>query len=300
VKVLIAGATGFVGKALVRAFILRGDEVIVLGRAKAKIDFIFKESILPWTWVDLETKTDPVDLIINLAGASIYGWWSKNKKEKIVNSRLAAIKRLTAFCHRQKERLGKSPRFFQANGVGIYGTHGDRVYDENSPLPQETDFLSELGRRIETTATEGASPDIPLVMMRFGVILDANGGMLENLFPLFKYGFGTIFGNGKQFLSWISRADLVKAMLFLSDHAEINGVFNLVAKEPVTQQAFSKAYARYLKRPLWLHFPPFLIKILFGEMGETLLLGSQKVIPHRLLELGFEFEYPNLSYYFAK
>ncbi|MCX7122583.1 MAG: DUF1731 domain-containing protein, partial [Gammaproteobacteria bacterium] len=148
--------------------------------------------------------------------------------------------------------------------------------------------------------SDAASDKVPLLIMRFGVVLNANGGMLEQLFPLYKYGFGTIFGTGKQFLSWISRTDLIKAILFLSDHPDLNGSINLVAKEPITQRAFSKAYAKYLNRPLWLRFPEFMVKILLGEMGETLLLGSQKVIPTRLLEAGFDFEYPNLNYYFSK
>ena len=299
-KVLIAGATGFVGKALVRAFLSRGDEVIALGRSKAKSQFVFDQPLTLWTWIDLETHSEPVDLIINLAGENIGGWWSKNKKEKILNSRVAAIKRLIAFCSRQKEGSGQSPRLFQASGIGVYGLRGDRVYDENSPPPQDQDFLSEVSRGIEAAASEANTHGIPLLIMRFGVVLNPNGGMLEQLFPLYKYGFGTIFGTGKQFLSWISRTDLIKAILFLSDHPELNGAINLVAKEPVTQQAFSKAYAKYLGRPLWLRFPPFMIKILLGEMGETLLLGSQKVIPTRLLESGFDFEYPNLNYYFAK
>ncbi len=299
-KVLIAGATGFIGKALVRAFISRGDEVIVLGRSKAKIAFVFEELPPYWTWIDLETQTDSIDLIINLAGENIGGWWSKKKKEKLLNSRLAAIKRLIAFCHRQQNTAGHSPRLLQASGIGIYGLHGDRVYDENSPLPQDLNFLSELSRNIEAAAFDAHSYNIPLLIMRFGIVLHANGGMLEQLFPLFKYGFGTILGTGKQFLSWISRADLVKAILFLSDRPDLNGFINLVAKEPVTQAAFSKAYAKHLNRPLWLRFPPYMVKLLFGEMGTNLLLGSQKVIPTRLLEAGFDFEDPNLNYYFSK
>ncbi|MCX7123475.1 MAG: NAD-dependent epimerase/dehydratase family protein, partial [Gammaproteobacteria bacterium] len=135
-KVLIAGATGFIGKALARAFILRGDQVIVLGRSKAKMKFVFEEPITLWTWIDLETHSEPIDLIVNLSGENIGGWWSKKKKEKILNSRLAAIKRLIAYCNRQKETSEKSPRLLQASGIGIYGIRGDRVYDENSPLPE--------------------------------------------------------------------------------------------------------------------------------------------------------------------
>ncbi len=299
-KVLIAGATGFIGKALARAFILRGDQVIVLGRSKAKMKFVFEEPITLWTWIDLETHSEPIDLIVNLSGENIGGWWSKKKKEKILNSRLAAIKRLIAYCNRQKETSEKSPRLLQASGIGIYGIRGDRVYDENSPLPEDPDFLTEVARSVENSASDAASDKVPLLIMRFGVVLNANGGMLEQLFPLYKYGFGTIFGTGKQFLSWISRTDLIKAILFLSDHPDLNGSINLVAKEPITQRAFSKAYAKYLNRPLWLRFPEFMVKILLGEMGETLLLGSQKVIPTRLLEAGFDFEYPNLNYYFSK
>lgn len=300
-KILVTGATGFIGKALVRALIERGDEVIVLGRSKAKIEFVFKsEKVRAWSWVDLETTHETLDVIINLAGENIVGWWSSRKKAKIVDSRIATIKRIIAFCVRQKESGGVLIRYFQANGVGIYGIRGEREFDENSMLPPDEDFLSHVGRQIEAAAMEGEKQGVVPMLMRFGVVLDPNGGLLEQLFPLFKYGFGMVFGSGQQYMSWITRIDLVRVILFLIDHPELEGPVNVVSKEPVTQQHFARAYGKFLNRRVIFRFPAFLIKAIFGEMGTTLFLGSQRVLPQKLIDSEFEFEYPNLTYYFSK
>lgn len=300
-KILVAGATGFVGKALVRALIERGEKVIVLGRSKAKIEFVFKdENIKTWSWVDLETTHETLDVIVNLAGENIVGWWSSRKKAKIINSRIATIKRIIAFCARQKESDGTIIRYLQATGVGIYGIRDNREFDETSPFPQDNDFLSTLGRQIEAAAMESEKQGITPVIMRFGMVLDPNGGLLEQLFPLFKYGFGMIFGRGQQSMSWITRIDLVRAILFLIDHSTLQGPINMVAKEPVTQQHFARMYAKSLNRRVIFRFPAFLIKTVFGEMGTTLFLGSQRVVPQKLIDSEFEFEYPNLTYYFSK
>jgi uncharacterized protein (TIGR01777 family) len=300
-KVLITGATGFVGKAMVRALLARGDHVIVVGRARAKIEFTFQaEPVQVWTWIDLEQKEEPVDVIINLAGENIAGWWTRAKKNKILDSRLAATKRIVAFCGRQMS-LGHVPiRLLQASGVGIFGIEGRAVYDESSPILEHADFLSGVARRVEATAAEAEAKGIPVTVMRFGVVLDPNGGLLEQLFPTFKYGFGAILGSGQQFMSWITRADLIRAILFIIDHPELTGAVHLVAKEPVTQATFAKRYAQYLGRPLFLHFPKWLISLLLGEMGKTLLLGSQQVLPQRLVDAGFEFDEPHLAYAFSK
>ena len=300
-KILVTGATGFIGKALVRALIERKEEVIVLGRSKAKLNFVFKdEKVRVWSWVDLETTHETLDVIVNLAGENIVGWWSSRKKAKIIDSRIATIKRIIAFCARQKESAGTVIQYFQATGVGIYGIRGEREFDETSPLPQDNDFLSTLGRQIETATMEAAKQGITPVIMRFGVVLDPNGGLLEQLFPLFKYGFGMIFGRGQQSMSWITRVDVVRAILFLIDHPALQGPIHLVAKEPVTQQHFARTYAKSLNRRVIFRFPAFLIKAVFGEMGTTLFLGSQRVLPQKLIDSEFEFEYPSLTYYFSK
>lgn len=300
-NILIAGGTGFVGRALVRALLAHGYHVIVLGRSRSKIEFMFEDiSIEVWSWIDLESAVKPIDIVINLAGENIFSWWTRAKKNKIADSRLAATKRLIAFCMRQKEENGFAIRFFQASGVGVYGIRGDRIYDEETPQPQACDFLSELALRVEGMANEAENHGIPVTIMRFGIVLDPNGGFLEHLFPFFKYGLGAIFGGGRQYLSWITRVDLVRAILFLIDHPALVGPFNMVAKEPLSQAEFALRYARYLGRPLFIRFPAPLVGFLMGEMGRELVLGGQNVVPKKLLAAGFEYDYPNLAYYFSK
>lgn len=297
-KILIAGGTGFIGKALVRALLERGDEVIVLGRAIPKIKFCFGDSVQAWSFKELETTKTTVDVVINLAGETLVGFWTKKKKAKIIDSRVGVTKRLVAFCTRQ---IKHTPvRLFQASAVGIYGIEGRKTYYENTDLPLPADFLSQVARVWEEAANVAIAQHVPTVVMRFGPVFDLNGGMLEYMLPMFNAGFGAVLGSGEQKISWITRVDLVKAIVFLLDHPELNGVFNFVAKEPVSQRELARLFANYLNRPLWLKIPRFLIYLFLGQMGDTLLFGSQIVEPYRLLDAGFEFDNPNLNYYFAR
>lgn len=298
-KILVVGGTGFIGKALVRILLQANHEVTVLGRSIPKIQFCFGETVRAWSWRELEIIKEPIDVVINLAGETLVGLWTKKKKARILDSRLATTKRVVAFCIR-RHQAGHSIRLLQASAVGIYGTKGTRAYYENTELPPANDFLSKVAHQWEDTAQVAATNQIPVTIMRFGVVLDPNGGMLEYMLPAFRAGFGAVLGNGEQKISWIIRSDLVKAILFLLDHVELTGVVNLVAKEPVSQRNFAELFAKYLKQPLWLKIPRFLIHLFLGQMGDTLLFGSQIVEPYRLNEAGFDFDYPHLSYYFAR
>ncbi len=298
-KILISGGTGFIGKALVRSLLDSGYEVIVLGRSIPKIKFCFGETVGAWSFRDLELSKDTVDAVINLSGEILTGIWTQAKKAKIIDSRVGVTKRIVAFCIRQQEK-GIPIRIFQASAVGIYGTKGERTYFEETPIPEATDFLSQVARAWEEAAHEAIKHEIPTVIMRFGIVFDPNGGMLEYMLPAFRAGFGFVLGSGEQKISWIIRSDLLKAIQFLLTHPELNGAFNLVAKEPINQKDFARLFAKYLKRPLWLRIPRFLIRLCLGQMGDTLLFASQVVEPYRLNEAGFEFDYPNLNYYFAR
>lgn len=297
-KILVAGGTGFIGKALVRALLERGFEVIVLGRSIPKIQFCYGDTVRAWSFRDLETTKETLDVVINLAGETLVGVWTKKKRGKIIDSRVGVTKRIVAFCVRQ---IAHTPiRLLQASAVGIYGIEGARTYYENTELPLPSDFLSQVARVWEEAANEATKHNVPTLVMRFGVVLDPNGGMLEYMLPAFNAGFGAVLGSGEQKISWITRSDLVKAIIFLLDHADLTGIFNLVAKEPISQREFAKLFAQHLNRPLWLRIPRFLIHLCLGQMGDTLLFGSQMVEPYRLLDIGFEFDNPNLNYYFAR
>lgn len=298
-NILVVGGTGFIGKALVRALLEAQHQVIVLGRAIPKIQFCFGDSVEAWSWRDLEVSKKPVDVVINLAGETLVGVWTKKKKARILDSRLATTKRVVAFCIRRKQE-GHAIRLLQASAVGVYGVKGVQTFYENTDLPRANDFLSQVARKWEEVVSKAVAEKVPTTIMRFGVVLDPNGGMLEYMLPAFRIGFGAILGNGEQKISWIIRSDLVKAILFLLEKPDLTGVFNLVAKEPISQRKFAELFAKHLRRPLWLKIPRFLIHLFLGQMGDTLLFGSQMVEPYRLNEAGFDFDYPNLSYYFAR
>ncbi len=297
-KILVAGGTGFIGKALVRALIEAGHDVIVLGRSIPKIQFCFGDSVRAWSFRNLETSKETLDIVINLSGETLVGLWTRKKQEKIRDSRLGVTKRLVAFCVRQNKIT--PVRLLQASAVGIYGLRGERTYYENKSIPPTRDFLSEIATALVDTALEASRQGVATTLMRFGVVLGFHGGMLEYMLPLYRAGLGAVLGNGQQKISWITREDLVKAIFFLIDHPELTGPVNCVAKEPVSQKELAERFARYLHRPLWLRIPRFLIHLFLGKMGDTLLLGSQMVEPYRLLDAGFEFDYPNLNYYFAR
>lgn len=297
-KILVAGGTGFIGKALVRALLEQRHEVIVLSRSIPKIHFCFGDSVRAWGFRNLETAKENVDVVINLAGETLVGIWTKKKKEKILDSRLAVTKRLLAFCARQAPV--QPVRFLQASTIGIYGLKGGRVYYENTPLPQAEGFLSQCAVALEDTVNQADKTNVHTTIMRFGFVLDSHGGLLEYMLPAFRLGLGAVLGNGEQKISWVTRRDLVKIILFLGDHPELTGIVNCVAKEYTPQRNLAKLFAFFLKRPLWLRIPRFLVYLCLGEMGDTLLCGSQMVEPFRLVDAGFEFDYPNLNYYFAR
>ena len=299
-KILVAGGTGFIGKALVRSLLDAGHQVIVLGRAIPKIKFCFGEAVQAWSFRDLELSQETVDVVINLSGEILAGIWTKAKKAKIINSRVGVTKRIVAFCMRQQTERRKPIRLLQASAVGIYGIKGERTYFENTELPVAQDFLSTVALAWEEAAREAMKHQVQTVIMRFGVVLDPNGGMLEYMLSAFRAGLGAVLGSGMQHISWITRDDLIRAILFLVERPMLEGTFNMVAKESVTQKEFATLLAKHLHRPLWLKIPRFLIRLCLGKMGDTLLFGSQIVEPYRLQEEGFEFNNPNLRYYFAR
>ncbi len=295
-NILIAGASGFIGSELTNS-LSKKHTITVLGRSMRRLEKLFSATINKLTWDTLSTHdAKKYDLIINLSGSNIGAKrWTESVKNELIESRTLTNKKLVEWLVKQKAK----PRFFCANAIGIYGAQEVSVepFSEDHPIPSDTsdDFLQQIGLAWENSLKPAMDQSIPVTTLRFGVVLKKGEGMLKKLELPFRLGLGSILGNGNQVLSWVYYEDLVNAILFLLEHPEVTGPVNITSPTPVTQKEFALKFAKALKRPLFLKTPSWVVKALFGEMGEYLLLKGQRVIPKRLTDLGFQFTYPKLE-----
>ncbi|MGQ3892788.1 TIGR01777 family oxidoreductase [Legionella sp. CNM-4043-24] len=294
-NILIAGASGFIGTVLIQHLSQR-HTLTVLGRSQEKLASIFPKDVRRLTWDSLnDHDARPCDLVINLSGSNIgASRWSTTVKKELIESRTGTNQQLTSWLIHHQAR----PRFFCASAIGIYGAqeHSTVCFDETSPLPlSPDDFLQEIGMKWEQSLQNAIDAGISVTSLRFGVVLKQGDGMLKKLELPFRMGLGSVLGSGNQTLSWVHYQDLINAIDFLIEHPEVSGPVNITSPEPVTQQEFARKFAKALKRPLLFKTPAFVIRAVFGEMGEYLLLRGQRVIPKRLEQLGFKFTYPDIG-----
>ena len=284
-KILITGASGLVGSALVESLFKKGHIIRCLQRNKGRIENrIWETSTLP-----MEKGDPPFDVVIHLAGENVAGGrWNEARKEKILMSRVDGTRQLVDYISQPQNR----PKVFLcASAAGDYGNCGDREVTERSPLG--TGFLAEVCREWEEEAARANEAGIRVVNLRFGMILSSRGGALQKMLPAFKAGLGGVLGDGEQYISWIAMEDLTAIVNFLMETNSASGPFNVVSPYPVTNRAFTKTLGAVLGKPTILPAPAFLIRLLFGEM-EEMLLGSCKAMPARLLEAGYKFQEEDL------
>ena len=288
VKVLIAGGTGFLGTALVRALRHRGHNVTVLSRHPGRPG----EAQWPADGREgaLLARVDRTDAVINLAGESIAGArWTPERKKVIRDSRVEVTSALaTAIA----TASAPPPVFLSGSAIGFYGVRDDAPLDESSS--NGTDFLGRVCAEWEAAAM-GASGRTRLVWLRTGIVLDKHAGALPQMARPFRYGVGGPIGSGRQYLSWIHLQDWVNLVLWAIDRDTVSGPLNLTAPSPVTNQEFSRILAGELERPGLLRAPAFALRLLMGEMADALVLGGQRVLPRKAEEGGFSFRYPYLS-----
>lgn len=295
-NVLIAGASGFIGQALVAA--LQPDHTVtVLGRDKATLQRHFSKPITCVSWEQLpDLNAHTYDAVINLCGYNIAASrWSESVKQQIIASRVKTTATLIDWVIKQKAK----PHFIGANAVGIYGMQDatdTAAFDENSPIDVEhpCDFMSEIGIRWQQAWQPAIDQGLTVTTVRFGVVLGKQGGVLKKLWPVFYMGLGSVLGDGKQIMSWVHIEDVIGALAFLLNRPDLSGVFNLTSAHPVSQAHFARALATAMHRPLLLKIPAGIIRIALGEMGECLLLKGQRVLPNRLLQSGYVFRYPEV------
>ncbi len=292
-KIIVAGATGFIGKPLVEALLKKGHEITILSR-RATIREQIHGKVRHVIWNPdsdglVVNEVEGCDAVINLAGEPIVGKrWSSKQKEKILTSRVNAAKSVT----HSIERLRKKPAVFvNASAIGYYGSRGSEELTEDSRAGH--DFLTEVCKAWEAHAIRAQDFGVRVVRMRIGIVLGRSGGALSMMLPAFKLGLGGWLGNGNQWMSWIHLEDLINLIEFSLSNPRASGVWNAVAPQPVTNKVFSMVLAQVLKRPCFLPAPEFALEILLGEMS-TILLGSQRVLPKKAREAGFVFRYPEI------
>ena len=290
-KIFITGGLGFVGSALTPFLLDRGHHVTAVGRAAHQDRFthdnyryLSADTTRPGDW---QAALDEVDAVVNLAGKSIFKRWSKTYKQQIYDSRLLTTRNIVSALP-----VEKSIVLCSASGAGYYGSRADDILDEDQP-PGD-DFLARLSIDWEAAALSAADKGIRAVTMRFGVIFAGSGGALSKMIPAFKAFVGGPMGNGRQWFPWIHLDDLMAALLFIFDHPQIAGPLNFCAPNPVTNRELAATLGKTLHRPAIMPAPAFMMRLVLGEFSEV-LLGSQRTVPRKLLDHGFEFQYPEIG-----
>ena len=292
-RILVAGGTGLIGSALLRALIEEGHSIALLSRSKREFPGLEKIQTLVWDGVTTKgwgESVNDVDAIINLAGENIGRFpWTAGRKAKFRESRVFAGQALAKAIRESRVR---PKTFIQASAVGFYGPRGNERIDETSSPGM--DFSSRLCADWEDSTRGIEDLGIRRVLLRTGIVLSNRGGVLPKMaFPV-KLFVGGRLGSGQQGIPWIHVDDEINAIQFLLRNESAKGAYNLSAPNPVSNSVFMKTLAEILHRPYWLHIPSFIIRILLGDMS-TLLLDGQFVIPARLLESGFKFNYHTLE-----
>ncbi|WP_328846355.1 TIGR01777 family oxidoreductase [Streptomyces sp. NBC_00258] len=287
-RIAVAGASGLIGSALVRSLTADGHEVVRLvrrtPRAKDEVEWDPERQ-----YVDAAGLVG-CDAVVNLAGAGIGDHrWTDEYKRKIRDSRLLG----TAALAEAVASLDRPPQVFvNGSAMGIYGDTGERAVDESAP--PAIGFLPSLCVEWEEAAAPAEEAGVRTVFARTGLVVAAKGGAWGRLFPLFKAGLGGRMGDGRQYWSYIALHDHVAALRFLIDSESLSGPFNLTAPEPLTNREITAAMGRVLHRPTLFAVPAPVLKLVLGEMAQE-VLGSQRVLPTRLLESGFTFAFPGIE-----
>ena len=291
-RVIILGATGFIGRTLSQSLVEEGYEVIALTRSQNRGREILGDQvkIVEWDGKSAEGWEKYVEgayAIVNLIGENLAsGRWTKERKKSILESRLKAGKAVSMAIQLAQS---KPKVVIQASAIGYYGSRSDEILDESSD-PGEG-FLSEVTVKWEDSTKE-IEPQVRRVIIRTGPVLGCEGGILSRLIRPFRFFVGGPPGSGKQWFSWIHLDDEVGAIRFLMEREDLQGVFNLTAPEQLMMKDFYHTLGKAMGRPSWLPVPGFVLRLLFGEMAQETILSGQKVVPMRLMKAGYEFVYP--------
>ncbi len=287
----ITGGSGFLGTNLILDLIGKGHNVVATGTSSThksishdNFHYISADTTQKGDW---QRELQKTDVLINLAGRNIFKLWSKNYKDQIYSSRILTTRNLV-------EAIPKNNKitFFNASAAGYYGNRADEILSENS-MPGN-DFLAKVCIDWEREAFQAEAAGVRVVAMRFGIVLGKNGGALKKMLPAFKWFVGGPLGNGEQWFPWIHMADLISAIHYILEKPEINGPLNFCAPGSIRQEDLAKTLGGTLNRPAFMRIPAFMIRLLMGEMGGS-LINSQRAVPDKLIKHGFEFQYPDIN-----
>jgi uncharacterized protein len=294
VKVLVTGASGFIGSALCDSLLVQGGTVVGLTRDPQRA----RQTNPSVTWHAWEPTLERppadafegVDGVINLLGEKINQRWTGETKERIMESRRTGTHNLVGAI----SGLERKPSVLVSqSAIGYYGDRGDAIVDESSESGDG--FDAEVTREWEKAAREVEATGVRLVIVRTGHVLDPRGGMLKQLLTPFKLGVGGPLAGGKQYVSWVHVDDEVGILLWALDNEKVSGVINSTAPHPATNRELSKALGRALGRPAVMPVPGFALDLMYGSEFGAVLKGGQRVIPRRALDLGYEFRHPELG-----
>ncbi|MBU4289217.1 MAG: TIGR01777 family oxidoreductase [Proteobacteria bacterium] len=276
-QIALTGATGFVGSYLANVFLEKNWRVTPIGRDD-----------LALSSKDLAKKIDGSEVIVNLAGANIVKRWTEEYKQELYNSRIGTTIKLV---EAMGQMLRKPKIFISASAVGIYddkGRYGESDYNFAN------NYLAKIVKDWEKTALKAREINIRTIVFRFGVVL-GKGGLLAKMLPSFKLGMGGKIGSGRQSFSWVHIEDLSRAYMFAVEHEELEGIYNLVSPNAVTNKVLTKTLAKILHRPALFPIPIWLLWLIFGE-GVAAISSGQNVIPERLLKAGFRFRFETIEH----
>jgi len=294
IKILIIGGTGFIGRTLSSTFRGNGYGVTVLSREFSKapspsydIPVIRGDTSKPGQWQELISEHD---VLINLAGASIFRRWTTKAKREILDSRIVTTRNIVDAL---RIRSSKVKHFFSVSGVGYYGFHQDEVLDEKDS--QGRDFLASVASQWEKEAQRAIEYGVRLVIFRLGHVLGLGGGVLPKLASLARLHLASRWGGGVQWISWVHEADVAGALLFLLSNEGITGPVNVTAPEPVQNHKLLALISQLTcKRVLVPPVPEFILRLITGEFA-TAFVNGQRVIPRKLLASGYGFKYPTIE-----
>ncbi len=290
--VAITGSTGLIGTAVTDALHQAGHSLTPIIRSSTPVRT--NKRVIRWKILSGEIDRDKFeghDVIIHLAGANIADQrWSKEYKREIQESRVKGTRLLcNAIVH-----MKRPPRLWlSASAVGYYGNIPLNEHRDETG-PGADDFLARVCQEWEEATKPAQSAGIRVVNLRFGMVVSPNGGAIKKMLPVFKLGLGGKLGSGQQSVSWIALDEIPKIILHIIDNAKIAGPVNVVAPKPVTNAELTQLLGKALNRPAFLSVPEFAVKFMFGEMGQTLLLGNSNVIPAKLAHSGYQFAYPDI------
>jgi len=302
-RIVIAGGTGFIGGFLIPKLSAAKHQIIILSRNMEPSPTRISSPVVPDSGAQLTTEwwdgtavgrwaeaIDGADAVINLAGESIDGKrWTRARKLDLLNSRIFPTRAIVEAIRRAQRR----PKVLvNASAVGYYGSV--ETGDVREAHPRGYDFLANLCGRWEDEARAAESFGVRVARLRFGIVLDKEGGALKKLLLPFRLFAGGWLGSGRQWFPWVHRDDVIGMIVFALENGAVSGPVNVAAPEPVTNKEFCRALGKVLNRPCWAPVPGFVLQVALGELSRMVLTG-QRVVPRKALDAGYTFQYPSLS-----